>query len=135
MFTRDQPRRCVKEDPRVSLRRPTTTFYMFGIQDSIQPRGPLTNLKEEPLSSQLGTVRNWMQPSVVDQNSTTRCVQFIPPVKSTSLVAALMVNYINARPIALGSRSPLPTHVILINSSSAIYLAAYVEGLVGVRGA
>lgn len=48
---------------------------MFGIQDSIQARGPVTtNLKEEPLASQLGTVRNWMQPSVVDQTTTGRCV-------------------------------------------------------------
>lgn len=43
---------------------------MFGIQDSIQPRGPMTNLKEEPLSgTQLGTIRNWMQPTAVDQNA------------------------------------------------------------------
>jgi early B-cell factor len=40
---------------------------MFGIQEGIQPRGPVTNLKEEPISTQLGTVRNWMQPTVVSQ--------------------------------------------------------------------
>ena len=33
-----------------------------------QPRGPVTSLKEEPLSSsQLAAARSWMQPSVVDQ--------------------------------------------------------------------
>ncbi|XP_074640617.1 transcription factor collier-like [Tubulanus polymorphus] len=41
---------------------------MFAIQDNLT-RGPVTSLKEEPLSSQLGTVRNWMQPTVVDQSS------------------------------------------------------------------
>ncbi|XP_064630595.1 transcription factor COE3-like isoform X2 [Lineus longissimus] len=44
---------------------------MFGIQDSLPSRGPVTNLKEEPLSSQLGNVRNWMQPTVVDQGATS----------------------------------------------------------------
>nr|XP_018916264.1 PREDICTED: transcription factor collier [Bemisia tabaci] len=35
-----------------------------------QPRGPVTGLKEEPLStSQLAAARSWMQPSVVDQSS------------------------------------------------------------------
>ncbi|KAL0269944.1 UNVERIFIED_CONTAM: hypothetical protein PYX00_007517 [Menopon gallinae] len=35
-----------------------------------QPRGPVTSLKEEPLStSQLAAARSWMQPSVVDQTS------------------------------------------------------------------
>uniref|UniRef100_A0A8D8Z6B6 Transcription factor collier n=2 Tax=Cacopsylla melanoneura TaxID=428564 RepID=A0A8D8Z6B6_9HEMI len=35
-----------------------------------QPRGPVTTLKEEPLtSSQLAAARSWMQPSVVDQSS------------------------------------------------------------------
>nr|ADG26727.1 transcription factor COE [Platynereis dumerilii] len=39
---------------------------MFNIQDSIQqPRGPVTSLKEEPVSSQLSTVRTWMQPTSV----------------------------------------------------------------------
>ncbi|KAI5747858.1 hypothetical protein M8J77_019248 [Diaphorina citri] len=34
-----------------------------------QPRGPVTTLKEEPLSSsQLAAARSWMQPSVVDQS-------------------------------------------------------------------
>lgn len=34
-----------------------------------QPRGPVTGLKEEPLStSQLAAARSWMQPSVVDQS-------------------------------------------------------------------
>ena len=42
---------------------------MFGTQDTgpgatIQPRGPMTSLKEEPLSGQLSSVRNWMQTSV-----------------------------------------------------------------------
>ncbi|XP_054258157.1 transcription factor collier [Macrosteles quadrilineatus] len=36
-----------------------------------QPRGPVTGLKEEPLStSQLAAARAWMQPGVVDQTST-----------------------------------------------------------------
>ncbi|XP_033611511.1 transcription factor collier isoform X3 [Cryptotermes secundus] len=35
-----------------------------------QPRGPVTSLKEEPLStSQLAAARSWMQPAVVDQSS------------------------------------------------------------------
>ncbi len=46
---------------------------MFGIQDSLQARGPgVTNLKEEPISSQLGAVRNWMQPTVVDPAAAAR---------------------------------------------------------------
>ncbi|XP_046663362.1 transcription factor collier [Homalodisca vitripennis] len=36
-----------------------------------QPRGPVTGLKEEPLtSSQLAAARAWMQPGVVEQTST-----------------------------------------------------------------
>ncbi|XP_069677853.1 transcription factor collier isoform X2 [Periplaneta americana] len=35
-----------------------------------QPRGPVTSLKEEPLSTtQLAAARSWMQPTVVDQSS------------------------------------------------------------------
>jgi len=41
---------------------------MFDIQDTL-PRGT-TTLKEEPLGSQIGSVRNWMQPSIVDQTAT-----------------------------------------------------------------
>jgi hypothetical protein len=34
-----------------------------------QPRGPVTSLKEEPLSTtQLAAARSWMQPPVVDQS-------------------------------------------------------------------
>ncbi|KAJ9586921.1 hypothetical protein L9F63_019497, partial [Diploptera punctata] len=34
-----------------------------------QPRGPVTSLKEEPLSTtQLAAARSWMQPTVVDQS-------------------------------------------------------------------
>ena len=50
---------------------------MFGLQDSAlthphahhphhQPRGP--SLKEEPLASQLGSVRSWMNSTMVEQN-------------------------------------------------------------------
>lgn len=42
-----------------------------------QPRGPVTGLKEEPLStSQLAAARSWMQPSVVDQSRLVLCLQF-----------------------------------------------------------
>ncbi|XP_035671999.1 transcription factor COE3-like isoform X3 [Branchiostoma floridae] len=37
------------------------------------PRGT-TTLKEEPLGSQIGSVRNWMQPSIVDQTATSGSV-------------------------------------------------------------
>lgn len=50
---------------------------MFGLQDSgLQARVPVSNLKEEPLtSSQLGTVRSgWMQPSMVDHQGAARLV-------------------------------------------------------------
>ncbi|KAK2176819.1 hypothetical protein NP493_637g01012 [Ridgeia piscesae] len=36
---------------------------MFGIQDSLQTRGPVTTLKEEPPANQNNSVRNWMQPT------------------------------------------------------------------------
>ena len=51
---------------------------MFSLQDPLQPRGPVSGMKEEPLGgaagaqAPLGTVRNWMQaPSVVDQAAAT----------------------------------------------------------------
>ena len=38
---------------------------MFGSHDTtVQPRGPMTSLKEEPLAGQLNSVRSWMQSSV-----------------------------------------------------------------------
>lgn len=47
---------------------------MFGLHDSMQARAAaaaaaVTSLKEEPTISNhlMGSVRNWMQPSVVDQ--------------------------------------------------------------------
>lgn len=45
---------------------------MFGLQDaSLQPRGPMATLKEEPLTgAQLGSVRTgWMQPAMIDQTA------------------------------------------------------------------
>lgn len=40
-----------------------------GLHHHHQPRGPVTSLKEEPLSgSQLAAARSWMQPAVVDQS-------------------------------------------------------------------
>ncbi|XP_023219768.1 transcription factor collier isoform X2 [Centruroides vittatus] len=46
---------------------------MFGLQDTgLQPRGPMATLKEEPLNTQLGSVRGgWMQPAMLDQNPTS----------------------------------------------------------------
>lgn len=42
-----------------------------------QPRGPVTSLKEEPLtSSQLAAARSWMQPAV-DQTRYTNNIQFL----------------------------------------------------------
>lgn len=56
---------------------PSSFSTMFGLQDSAlthphahlphhQPRGP--SLKEEPLASQLGSVRSWMNSTMVEQN-------------------------------------------------------------------
>ncbi|XP_064599766.1 transcription factor COE1-like isoform X2 [Liolophura sinensis] len=42
---------------------------MFGLQESLSSRVPVSSMKEEPLSSQLSAVRNWMQPTVVEQGS------------------------------------------------------------------
>ncbi|KAI8485599.1 Early B-cell factor 4, partial [Branchiostoma belcheri] len=45
----------------------------IGHGDDTLPRGT-TTLKEEPLGSQIGSVRNWMQPSIVDQTATSGSV-------------------------------------------------------------
>lgn len=44
---------------------------MFGYQETSKEvdKSPM---KEEPISAQLGTVRNWMQPTVVDQSGGRR---------------------------------------------------------------
>ena len=49
---------------------------MFGLQENpLATRGgTVTSLKEEPLSTQLGNVRNWMQPSVVEPGTGGRLV-------------------------------------------------------------
>ncbi|GLV31771.1 knot [Carabus blaptoides fortunei] len=58
--------------------RPGLMFGLHHHQDAAaglhhhhhQPRGPVTSLKEEPLSgTQLAAARSWMQPTTVDQNS------------------------------------------------------------------
>lgn len=44
---------------------------MFGLGEPEHPaaasRAPLSPMKEEGLSSQLSAIRNWMQPTVIDQ--------------------------------------------------------------------
>lgn len=44
---------------------------MFGLGESEHPplvsRAPLSPMKEEGLNTQLSAIRNWMQPTVIDQ--------------------------------------------------------------------
>ncbi|KAI0214028.1 hypothetical protein LSAT2_000871 [Lamellibrachia satsuma] len=56
-------RRPSRRNPISTLRRVDATELMFGIQDSLQARGPVTTLKEEPTANQTNSVRNWMQPT------------------------------------------------------------------------
>ena len=48
---------------------PAAAMYGTNPHDVMsQPRGPMMGLKEEPLSSQLGSVRNWMQTQITPVN-------------------------------------------------------------------
>ena len=44
---------------------------MFGYQETRKEVDKLP-MKEEPISAQLGTVRNWMQPTMVEQSAGRR---------------------------------------------------------------
>ena len=68
---------------------------MFGYQETRKEVDKLP-MKEEPISAQLGTVRNWMQPTMVEQSGGRRV---LPNISHSFLLFIMKIDIFNVLPV------------------------------------